>query len=63
MRELIRKTHWEEGDPECLRCCEPVPLYFNGGELDRKECCGLIYQTEHVQIDLVVYEKEPGDDA
>lgn len=42
---------------ECRRCGSERTLYFNGGELDEFRCCGLTYRTEHVRIDLVVYEE------
>lgn len=42
----------------CLRCGENLTLYPNGGEGDEVDCCGLHYQTEHVQTDLVVTEKK-----
>lgn len=36
----------ESGDVDCLTCGKKLHLYFNGGELDQRECCGLIYRTE-----------------
>lgn len=55
--ELKRIENFESGLVECLRCSKPITIHFNGGELDEKECCGLVYRTEHVQIDLVIEEK------
>ncbi|MCJ2530773.1 MAG: hypothetical protein LN413_00430 [Candidatus Thermoplasmatota archaeon] len=47
----------EQGDVKCLRCGRTFHLYFNGGELDREDCCGLTYETMHQQIDLVIYKQ------
>lgn len=54
----IRRTTCEEQDPTfpCIRCGKELHLYFNGGELDRVQCCGLSYFTEHTGLDLVVME-------
>lgn len=38
----------------CLGCGHPVTLYFNGGECDRRRCCGYEYETFVSRIDLVV---------
>lgn len=57
MKEIKRVEGFESGDTECIRCGRRLHLHFNGGELDREECCGLVYATESVRIDLVVYEK------
>lgn len=52
--EIKRIENWDSGDIECLKCGKKITLYFNGGELDGRECCGFVYETEHVQIDLVI---------
>ena len=54
--EVARVEGFEDGDTQCLRCGKTLHLYFNGGELDIKQCCGLTYRTEAQRIDLVVYE-------
>ncbi len=41
----------------CRNCGKNITLWFNGGELDREECCGFIYSLEHGEIHLVIYEK------
>lgn len=41
---------------ECRGCGKRIKLWFNGGELDRRSCCGYVYELEHVRIDLVVTE-------
>lgn len=52
---------FESGDYKC-ECGEVVHLYWNGGELDEKECkCGKFYRTEHQEVNLVIYESEPKD--
>jgi hypothetical protein len=56
-KEVARIQNFEEGDFKCLRCGKPFHLFWNGGGLDEAQCCGLRYRTEHVQIDLVVYEQ------
>ena len=59
MKEEIKRVKgFQSGDFTCLRCHRSFYLHYNGGELDQVECCGLVYQTEHVQIDLVIREKE-----
>lgn len=53
--EVQRLPDWgESGDVDCLMCGKTIHLYFNGGELDQQECCGLTYRTECQQIDLVI---------
>ncbi len=61
MREVARTENFDSGDTACIRCCKALHLYFNGGELDSKECCGLVYRTEVQRTDLVVYEKTPNE--
>lgn len=58
-KEVARVQNFEEGDFKCLRCGKPFHLFWNGGELDEVQCCGLRYRTECTQVDLVVY----GDSA
>ena len=41
----------------CLTCGEVVDLWYNGGELDWKECCGLFYRLEAPKINFVVEAK------
>ena len=55
-REIQRIEDFEDGDFACLKCGKKLHLYFNGGELDRRECCGMFYQTEYLRVDLVIYE-------
>jgi hypothetical protein len=40
-------------------CGQAITLYWNGGELDCKECCGYRYALEHVRTDLVISKEEP----
>lgn len=54
MGEIKRIENWSDGTIECLKCKKPIRLWWNGGELDQKECCGLMYRTEEVQVDLVI---------
>lgn len=56
-KEIKRIPNWESGDTNCIKCGKKLTLYFNGGELDSQECCGLYYKTEYQQIDLVIKEK------
>lgn len=39
----------------CLGCGEGIVLRYNGGELDRKVCCGREYVLEAPRIDFVTY--------
>jgi len=55
--EIARIKNFESGDVNCIICGKVLHLYFNGGELDKVECCGLNYATQHVQTDLVVTSK------
>lgn len=57
MTEIKRIRDWREGDIACLGCGKLIHLFFNGGELDRQDCCGFIYKTEDVQVDLVILQK------
>jgi hypothetical protein len=54
--EIKRIENFESGDTNCIKCGKVLHLWFNGGELDSVECCGLQYKTEAQQIDLVVYD-------
>lgn len=45
------KTHI---NVECLICKNVLTLYFNGGELDRQDCCGRVYELQHARIDYVI---------
>lgn len=58
MKEIKRVANWWSGDYPCERCGKVLTLYYNGGELDFKECCGLTYQTVEVQVDLVISGEE-----
>ena len=40
----------------CLRCGKAIKLWFNGGELDQRECCGLFYRLQSDRIDFVVHD-------
>lgn len=37
----------------CRKCGKPFTLWFNGGELDEKRCCGITYALEHGDIFFV----------
>lgn len=43
---------------DCDKCGKVLVLFFNGGELDMKDCCGITYELEHSKIDLVVKERQ-----
>lgn len=43
---------------KCYGCGRDIVLWFNGGELDSRECCGYSYSLEHVRIDFVVIAPE-----
>ena len=45
----------------CLKCGKVLELWFNGGELDYKECCGLTYMLQHGRFDFVILEGGPYD--
>ncbi len=54
MKEIQRIEGFESGDFQCIKCGGTFHLYFNGGELDRHECCEILYKTEYVRVDLVI---------
>jgi hypothetical protein len=56
-REIARVEGFSCGRTPCIRCGKTLHLYYNGGELDSVECCGLTYKTETQRVDLVVYER------
>jgi len=58
MKEIGRIKGFESGLFKCCKCGKENHLFFNGGELDEITCCGIKYVTEHIQIDLVIYDKE-----
>lgn len=41
-------------DYPCKGCGKNIRLWFNGGELDERQCCGYTYRLEHKRIDFVV---------
>ena len=45
---------WGKGKIPCVVCGKTIQLFWNGGELDRQECCGHRYYTHHAQVDLYV---------
>lgn len=57
MKEIKRVAGFSSGDFPCIRCGKAVTLYFNGGELDSSECCGLTYKTEATDYHLSILEK------
>lgn len=46
----------------CLGCGTALTLWYNGGELDIKECCGYLYYLD-APVTLLVIEREVGDEA
>lgn len=54
-----RIEDFDSGDVACRECGRTLHLFWNGGELDAVECCGRTYRTEHVRVDLVVYQQPP----
>jgi hypothetical protein len=52
--EIRRIKDWWEGDIKCISCNKNIHLWYNGGELDEKECCGYEYRTVIQQIDLII---------
>ena len=57
MEEVKRIEDWSDGEVTCLGCGKQVRLWFNGGELDRQDCCGYRYETRHEKINLVISKK------
>lgn len=55
-QEIHRVEGFYSGNVRCVRCQNTISLFYNGGELDLKHCCGLTYRLEHQRTDLVVYE-------
>lgn len=52
--ERIRNVPHEKWEGPCRRCGKAVTLWFNGGELDSADCCGLTYRLTSERIDLVI---------
>ena len=52
--EVTRVKEFNEGKTECLVCRRVIRLYWNGGELDRVNCCGHTYRTQHMRTDLII---------
>lgn len=54
--EIERIENVDEGayHTNCKGCGEDVTLYWNGGELDSKSCCGFTYSLQSRGIDFVV---------
>lgn len=40
-------------------CGKTITLWWNGGELDYKQCCGYTYSLAHGDIYFVVQQKQP----
>jgi hypothetical protein len=59
MIEIRRIEDWgHRGETNCVICGARIYLWFNGGELDQKQCCGLTYQQEARGYDLVIYRDD-----
>lgn len=58
MEEVRRLKDFHSGDVECVKCKREITLFWNGGELDRTDCCGYSYRTEHQGVDLVIYKDQ-----
>lgn len=56
-RRRLADDDWAPTVP-CTRCGKPVRLFFNGGELDQQECCGVVYRTEIMAVDLVIADRK-----
>ena len=58
MREILRREAFQDGSTAehvtCQKCGKIITLWFNGGELDRQECCGMTYRLESPIVYLVV---------
>lgn len=57
-KEVKRVKSFDSGAIDCIVCNKTLHLYWNGGELDNVECCGILYRTEHQETDLVIYDKK-----
>lgn len=53
-REVFTEDPTVERLP-CRGCGKVIELWFNGGELDTKACCGYVYSLSHGPIYLTVY--------
>lgn len=60
-KEVKRIENFYEGEIKCINCGKILRLHWNGGELDEEQCCGYTYRTEHIQVDLVIYGKDPSE--
>ena len=58
MKEISREIVFDMPiTKNCLKCGKEIVLYFNGGELDDTECCGLYYNLQHGEIYFVVQKR------
>jgi len=60
MKEIEIIPDFSSGSIKCRGCDKVVTLYFNGGELDRTECCGYEYETRATGHELII--TPPQDD-
>lgn len=42
----------------CKDCGRELMLWYNGGELDSKDCCGWHYELQSPIINLIISKKE-----
>lgn len=59
MEEIV--DGFSEGEVPCKGCGRTIRLFFNGGELDRKQCCGYEYETEATGYRLVIRNTRDAD--
>ena len=45
---------FDSGTINCRGCGREISLYYNGGELDERRCCGYEYRTEATGFQLVI---------
>lgn len=62
MNEEIYREPSPLGEGRTVRgrlCGQSLDLFWNGGELDVQEHCGLQYALEHRAVDFVIRTMEP----
>lgn len=61
MKQVARICNFERGVIHC-KCGEELEMTHHGGEPEQYKCkCGLRYETEQQQMDLVVYRDSKDD--
>jgi hypothetical protein len=56
---VLVEDAFEDGPAEeikCIKCGARIVLWYNGGELDWKDCCGVRYRGESKGYQIIAEE-------